>query len=62
MRLEDIAMAITAYIIMKSIHEWAKTVTDVGCLVGFVTLVGYIASVLYLLSFMLHSILCYFGG
>jgi hypothetical protein len=62
MRLEDIAMAFTAYIIMKSINEWAKTMTDVGCLCGFVALVGYIASMLYLLFFMVQSVRCYFGG
>lgn len=62
MGIEDIAMAITAYVIVDTTNAWAKNATDMGCTTAAVTLVLYVASAIYLLYFMVRSVLCYFGG
>lgn len=62
MGIEDIAMAITAYIIVDTTNAWANNATDMGCTVAAVTLALYVASAIYLLYFMVRSVFCYFGG
>lgn len=62
MGIEDIAMAITAYIIVYTTDAWVKDTTDIGCTTVAVILALYVASAIYLLYFMVRSVLCYFGG
>ena len=62
MGIEDIAMAITAYVIINTTDAWAKNATNMGCTAAAVTSVLYVASAIYLLYFMVRSVLCYFGG